>query len=91
MYFAKNRVPLWSSHSHGLWAPCQWARTSRVVTPQYVPVDTVICFRASIPLVVSVLDYLMMGRELPKLRSWLALSGAPPNTHRSLTLYTLTP
>ena len=44
---------------------------------QYVPVDTVICFRASIPLVVSVLDYLLMGRELPKLRSWLALTGEP--------------
>lgn len=52
------------------------------VMPQYVPVDTVICFRASIPLVVAVLDYLMMGRELPKLRSWLALTGASPASDR---------
>ena len=53
-------------------------RPVRVTLLQYVPVDTVICFRASIPLVVSVLDYLMMGRELPRLRSWLALTGARP-------------
>ena len=47
-----------------------------MVTLQYVPVDTVICFRASIPLVVAVLDYLLMGRELPTPRSWVALTGA---------------
>lgn len=41
----------------------------------FVPVDTAICIRES---VVAVLDYLMMGRELPKLRTWPALTGAYP-------------
>lgn len=43
--------------------------------PQYVPVDTIICFRASIPLVVSVIEFLFLGRELPTLRSWISLTG----------------
>lgn len=42
---------------------------------QYVPVDTVICARASMPLVIAVIEYMFLGRELPSLRSWLALSG----------------
>jgi solute carrier family 35 len=43
---------------------------------QYVPVDTIICFRASIPLVVAVIEYFFLGRELLNLRSWVALVGA---------------
>ena len=42
---------------------------------QYVPVDTIICFRASIPLVVAIIEYIFLGRELPTLRSWISLSG----------------
>ena len=43
---------------------------------QYVPVDTIICFRASIPLVIAVIEFVYMGRELPSPRSWAALFGA---------------
>ena len=32
-------------------------------------------FRASTPLVVSLCDYLFLGRTLPEMRSWLALIG----------------
>jgi GDP-mannose transporter len=42
---------------------------------QYVPVDTIICFRASIPLVVSIIEFFFLGRELPTLRSWISLTG----------------
>lgn len=37
-------------------------------------VETVIVFRAMAPLLVSFLDALFLGRELPSLRSWFALS-----------------
>lgn len=47
-----------------------------VVGSQYVPVDTIICFRASIPLVIAVIEFVYMGRELPSPRSWAALFGA---------------
>ena len=46
------------------------------VGAQYVPVDTIICFRASIPLVIAVIEFVYMGRELPSTRSWAALFGA---------------
>ena len=36
---------------------------------QYSNVDTFIVFRASTPLLISVADYLFLGRELPSLRS----------------------
>jgi GDP-mannose transporter len=42
---------------------------------QYSNVDTFIVFRASTPLVISVADYMFLGRELPSLRSFLALLG----------------
>jgi len=42
---------------------------------QYSNVDTFIVFRASTPLLISVADYLFLGRELPSLRSVLALIG----------------
>jgi len=48
---------------------------SNVKALQYVPVDTIICFRASIPLVVSIIEYFYLGRELPTARSWVSLTG----------------
>ena len=42
---------------------------------QYVPVDTIICFRASCPIVIAVIEFLYLGRELPSLRSWASLLG----------------
>jgi len=40
---------------------------------QYANVDTFIVFRSSTPIVISVLDYLCLGRQLPTLRSWASL------------------
>jgi GDP-mannose transporter len=37
-------------------------------------VETVIVFRATAPVLVTFLDALFLGRELPSLRSWFALS-----------------
>ncbi|KAK9846459.1 hypothetical protein WJX81_004321 [Elliptochloris bilobata] len=48
---------------------------SNVTSLKYVPVDTIICFRASIPLVIAVIEFAYMGRELPSPRSWAALFG----------------
>ncbi len=42
---------------------------------QHSNVETFIVFRASTPLVLSVLDYLLMGRELPSKKSWVCLLG----------------
>ena len=42
---------------------------------QYVPVDTIICFRASCPIVIAVIEFLYLGRELPSFRSWASLLG----------------
>lgn len=36
-------------------------------------VETIIVFRACVPLVVSLIDWGFMGRRLPSLRSWAAL------------------
>ena len=44
---------------------------------QYVPVDTIIVARSSIPLIVAVMEYLLKWRELPTMRSWAALIGVP--------------
>jgi solute carrier family 35 protein len=38
-------------------------------------VETFIVFRSSTPLVISLLDYLFLGRTWPTARSWLALGG----------------
>jgi GDP-mannose transporter len=46
-----------------------------MTTLKYVPVDTLICFRASTPLVIAVVEYFYLGRELPSVRSWLSLCG----------------
>ena len=48
---------------------------ANVTTLRYVPVDTIICFRASTPLVIAVIEYFYLGRELPSARSWAALGG----------------
>ena len=42
---------------------------------QYVPVDTIICFRASCPIVIAIIEFLYLGRELPSFRSWASLFG----------------
>eukprot|EP00899_Mesostigma_viride_P014674 jgi/Mesvir1/23207/Mv22669-RA.1 len=41
---------------------------------QYANVETFIVFRSSTPLVISVLDYLFLGRQLPSLRSCASLT-----------------
>jgi hypothetical protein len=48
---------------------------------QYVPVDTIICFRASCPLVIAVIEYFYLDRELPSFRSWASLIGARAPAH----------
>lgn len=40
---------------------------------QYANVETFIVFRSSTPLIISVADYLFLGRELPSGRSWACL------------------
>mmetsp|Transcript_139 Transcript_139/g.208 ORF Transcript_139/g.208 Transcript_139/m.208 type:complete len:325 (-) Transcript_139:246-1220(-) len=42
-------------------------------TLQYANVETFIVFRSSSPILISVLDYTFLGRELPSLRSWFSL------------------
>lgn len=42
-------------------------------TIEHSNVETVIIFRALSPLIVSVLDYYILGRELPNLRSFVAM------------------
>lgn len=42
---------------------------------QHTNVETFIVFRASTPLIISVLDYIFLGRELPSRRSWMCLLG----------------
>ncbi|KAK9834889.1 hypothetical protein WJX81_006759 [Elliptochloris bilobata] len=46
---------------------------ANITSLKYVPVDTIICFRASMPLVIAVIEWLYMGRELPSLRSWASM------------------
>lgn len=47
---------------------------SNIKTLQYANVETFIVFRAATPVVISVLDWLLLGRELPGLRSVLAIA-----------------
>jgi len=42
-------------------------------TLQYANVETFIVFRSSTPLLIALLDYAFLGRELPSLRSWCSL------------------
>ena len=57
----------------------QYMASARLTPPvwqlQYVPVDTIICFRASCPIVIAIIEFLYLGRELPSLRSWASLLG----------------
>uniref|UniRef100_A0A7S2WVQ0 Sugar phosphate transporter domain-containing protein n=1 Tax=Rhizochromulina marina TaxID=1034831 RepID=A0A7S2WVQ0_9STRA len=48
---------------------------TNIKTLQYANVETFIVFRASTPIIVSVCDYLFLGRELPTASSWLSLFG----------------
>lgn len=48
---------------------------TNIKTLQYANVETFIVFRASTPIIVSVCDYVFLGRELPSTKSWLALLG----------------
>lgn len=47
---------------------------------QYVPVDTIICFRASMPLIIAVIEWMYMDRELPSARSWASMLSAAPDS-----------
>ena len=44
-------------------------------TLQYANVETFIVFRCSTPIIISVADWLFLGRELPSLASWGSLVG----------------
>eukprot|EP00899_Mesostigma_viride_P027442 jgi/Mesvir1/7883/Mv11816-RA.1 len=48
---------------------------SNIKILQYANVETFIMFRSSTPLVISVLDYVFLGRELPSLRTLASLLG----------------
>jgi solute carrier family 35 len=43
-------------------------------TLQYANVETFIVFRSSTPILISILDYVFLGRELPTVRSGLSLA-----------------
>jgi len=55
-------------------------------TLQYANVETFIVFRASTPLMISICDYVFLGRELPNKQSTVALIGLLAGA----CLYTLT-
>lgn len=46
---------------------------TNIKTLQYANIETFIVFRSSTPLLISVLDYICLGRELPSLRSTVCL------------------
>ena len=46
------------------------------VCSQYVPVDTIICFRASMPLIIALIEWTYLDRELPSARSWASMLSA---------------
>jgi GDP-mannose transporter len=48
---------------------------TNIKTLQYANVETFIVFRASTPIIVSIADFLFLGRELPSTRSWVSLLG----------------
>ena len=48
---------------------------TNIKTLQYANVETFIVFRASTPIIVSIADYMFLGRELPSMRSWMSLMG----------------
>ena len=48
---------------------------TNIKTLQYANVETFIVFRSSTPILVSIADYVFLGRELPNRKSWLSLLG----------------
>ena len=46
---------------------------TNVKTLQYANVETFIVFRSSTPIVISIMDYVFLGRELPTAKSWASL------------------
>jgi len=46
---------------------------TNIKTLQYSNVETFIVFRSSTPLLISIFDWALLGRQLPSLRSWLSL------------------
>lgn len=46
---------------------------SNIKVLQYCNVETFIVFRAATPIVISLCDYVFLGRELPSARSWATL------------------
>jgi len=48
---------------------------TNIMILNYSHVETFIVFRASTPLIISVFDWMFLGRELPSRRSWLCLCG----------------
>ena len=42
-------------------------------TLQYANIETFVVFRSSTPLIISLLDWAVLGRALPSLRSWISL------------------
>jgi len=48
---------------------------TNIKTLQYANVETFIVFRASTPILISVADWIFLGRELPSIRSSLCLLG----------------
>ena len=42
---------------------------------QLAPVDTFICLRSTTPLILAVLDYFFLGRDLPSAKSLASLIG----------------
>lgn len=47
---------------------------ANIKTLQYANVETFIVFRSSTPLLVALLDYMFLGRELPNARSFISLA-----------------
>eukprot|EP00928_Gymnodinium_smaydae_P090976 TRINITY_DN74684_c0_g1_i1.p1 TRINITY_DN74684_c0_g1~~TRINITY_DN74684_c0_g1_i1.p1 ORF type:complete len:340 (-),score=55.78 TRINITY_DN74684_c0_g1_i1:41-1021(-) len=46
---------------------------TNIASLRYANVETFMVFRFSTPLVISIADYVFLGRELPSMRSWLCL------------------
>lgn len=44
-------------------------------TLQYANVETFIVFRCSTPIIISIADWIWLGRELPSAKSWATLAG----------------
>jgi GDP-mannose transporter len=43
-------------------------------TLQYANIETFVIFRSSTPIVISIFDWMCLGRALPSLRSWASLA-----------------